>query len=624
MDNIFKDFSFSSLSFQNDFYFWLFCIAIGFLFFEYFPGRRFNFSIKKLKKFIDENLISHLLQGSDNKSKTIFRIFYSFVICSLLIFAIANPRWSFTEIEAYKANANILFAVDLSKSMDARDEKPSRLERAKQEIKDILEEAPNLNFGVFGFANQAHIITPLTQDKKVVNFFLNELGTELVSIQGSNVDAAVKMANLIFNSRKGQLNYLVLMSDGDFDTSKNMANYKIALKDAKLVTYGFGSKEGAPVRNADGSFLKQAGKIIISKFSSSNLRNLSHPGHYIKSSYLDDDVNKFLEIIEKNIEKETDKYQTIKIWDDKFYIPLILAMLLMAPLFMRNSVFPVIIAALLTSSILFSSTSTIAKDKNDRDQAGSEVNLEFLKWDNIKENIKGLNLFRNDAQKAILYFENRDYENAIDGFKEEYNKAVAAYRMKDFAVSEKNFEKSYAKRKDIKSQYNLANAQLMQLKLEEAIKNYEEVLKKDKEYFEAIHNLKLAKRLLKNQNKQQKNKSDQNDKEQDDGESSDDGNQEKSDGNSDKEGDKENNSQSNSQQEKQDKAKSSGTETLDMEINEDEQEARKKALKELNNTADKIFDRVENNKSEFMKNRFKMEEMESKKQGKIKSPVRPW
>ena len=212
MDKIFKDFSFDGLVFQNEYYFILFFIIFALVFFEFFPGRRYSFSINKLKRFIDEDLISHLLQGSDNKQKTFLKIGYSAVICSLLVFALANPRWNFKEIKAYQANANIIFAVDLSKSMNVEDEKPSRLHRVKQEINDILGQLGPINIGLFAFANQAHVISPLTEDKESIKFFLKNLSTEYVSIQGSNVETAINMANMMFQDRKGQVNYLVLMS----------------------------------------------------------------------------------------------------------------------------------------------------------------------------------------------------------------------------------------------------------------------------------------------------------------------------------------------------------------------------------------------------------------------------
>lgn len=646
MSDIINSFSPEHFHFENSQYLYLLIFVLAFIIFEFYPGRRFNFSINKLKEFIDEPLIPHLLQGSENKSKNVIKAVYVFVICILLILALANPRWNFEEVDSYKANINIIFAVDLSKSMDAEDLKPSRLERVKQEINDILDKVGATNFAILGFAEQAHIISPLTDDKESIKHFTSSLSTDLISIQGSNIQAAIEQANFMFKPVAGGINYLIIMSDGDFNTQQNMANFRLKLKDAKLITYGFGTLEGAPIKQKDGSFIKFEDKIVISKYNIDNLKNLAGKDNYVKASYLDNDVEYISSKISKKTEAEVAKYQTMQIWQDRFYIPLIIATIMLIPFFRKGSIFPIIALFLLFPSI------ANAEEKVEKDS------LDFLKWENIKENILSTNIFRNEDQRAVIDFENRDYESSIEKFSSPYNKGVSAYRDKDFQNAEKFFLSEVKKdNANLKSLYNLGNSQLMQLKAEEAIKSYEQVLSKDKNHMDAKHNLEIAKKLLKKQNKDQKKQDNQDkkqnnqDKEEDKDQKNKNGNQgndksdqqgsdsKEKDGKNKKGSEQEANSQKNKQQGKSsDKQKSEGANEQKEGSNTGDNNGGEEPLKlenlgkdsgngkkfELDNKANKIFDKLSSDTGKFMKNRFRYEESKDSKIRAGKGQIKPW
>lgn len=654
MNELIESFSYDLFHYENSKYLYLILIVLAFALFEFFPGRKFDFSISKLKKFIDSNLIPHLLQGSENKTKNLIKAIYIFTICILLILALANPRWSFEEVESYKANVNVIFAVDLSRSMDAEDEKPSRIERVKQEINDILDNVSGANFGIIGFANQAHIISPITQDKETIRHFTDTLSPDLVSFQGSNIETAIEQANFMFQGVGNGINYLIIMSDGDFDTNQNMVSFRVKLKDAKLISYGFGTNEGAPIKQSDGGFIKYNGKIVISKYNGDNLKNLSGEAGYIKSSYLDEDIEYLKNMIDKKVAAQTQKYQTMQIWDDRFYIPLTIAMVMLLPFFRKGSVFPMVFLM-----FVFSYPAAAKEEKK-------EDVFEFLKFDNLKENFLNKNIFLNSDQKGLSDFEERNYEGALEKFSDNYNKGVAAYRNKDFTKAEELFKNSIKNEDDINAVYNLGNSQLMQLKAEEAIESYKKVLKKDEDHEDAKHNLEIAKRLLekqkqdknnqkKNQEKSQ-NKDQQDQQDQGDGQDDQDQQNEKSQGDQGRQNDQD---QQNGRSDQGNEKENEGSdekqgnegggkpeeEREDNENREDksgqnpdkkagdqggkdnlsgQQTSGKNQQSELDSEANKMFEQLSSDTDEFMMNRFKYEETGNPAIGAQEQEVKPW
>ena len=484
--------------FEHPQYLWLLIVPFILIFLYLLLGRKFQFSLKKLRNFIDEHLLKHLLMEKDDKKKSRIKNLSYFLIFILLILALANPRWDFTEVESFKPNVNIIFAVDLSRSMDARDEKPSRIERVQQEISDILDNLSGVNFGIIGFANQTHVISPITDDKNALEYMKDTISTDLISIQGSNIEAALSSANLLLKPVKDGINYIILMTDGDFG-QKISPSLKNKYQDVQIIPYAFGSTEGAPIPQPQGGFLKYGGKMVITKLDNQNLLNLaSKPQYYIKSSYLDDDIEKLKSIIESGKKVEEAKFTSMRVWHDRFYIPLALALLISVFFFKRGSSFPAIIITLICLS--FPATIKANSETKNSEQNQDELNLEFLKLDKLFNSIKSGDIFKNQDQMAVKHLDNKAFDKAIENFSSPYNKGVAAFRKKDYQKAEEFFKQQ----NDLKSTYNLANAQLKQLKLEEAIKSYEKVLAENPNHINAKHNLEIAKKLLEKQQQQQK------------------------------------------------------------------------------------------------------------------------
>jgi Ca-activated chloride channel family protein len=610
--------------FENPEYLWFLAALIIFIGCEFLLGRRFAFSLKKLRKFIDEHLLKHLLLENDNQKRNKLKIVFMLLLWCLLIFALANPRWNFTEVESFKPNVNIVFLVDLSKSMDAEDEKPSRIERVKQEIRDIISNVTGVNTGVIAFASQAHIISPVTNDRSSVEYLIDSLDTELISVQGSNIAAALKSAHLLLKPLSGGINYIVIMSDGDFEKNVDLSVAR-DFKEVEIITYAFGSKEGAPIPLKEGGFLKYGGKMILSKLEEQNLLKLSGESNkYIKASYLDDDLKRLQNIIESGKATEKKKFSSMRIWEDNFYIFLIAALIIILPFFRKGAVFPVIV-------LLFSSNS----------YAQEEQNLDFLKKENIIEKLTNGDFFRNQDQRALRYYDEKQFDDAAKNFNSDYNKGISYYRSEDYQKAEELFRKSDS----IESTYNLGNALLKQLKAKEAIKAYESVLKRNRMHEEAAHNLEIAKRLLQkqqqNQTSQQNNKNHDNKQQDQDKNQGQDNDSQNNDAQNDEQKNKDNkrqNQQNNKDQDqngrpeeqrdssnqKKNQASSNPQNRKNNQDQEGEQQTGgNEERNKLDIEAEKLFKKISGDPKELMKNRFRFEEGSQGKLSPSEAP-RPW
>ncbi len=497
-------------------------LFILFLLFEYFPGRKFFYSIGNLTRFIDKHLIKHLVRGAETRKQSLIRTCVVCVFWLLLVLAFANPRWDFEEVETAKPNVNLVILLDISKSMDAKDEKPSRLQRAKQEILDVINKSEAVNIGLIAFANQAHIVSPVTDDRNAIKYLLPSINTGLVGVQGSNIAAGLKSADLLLKPLEDGMNYILVMSDGGFE-EKDLRSLAQSVKNGRIITFGFGENEGAPIPDENGKSMKDDnGKIVISKLEKEKLIALSGLDNYVQLSYLDDDTQKIVKIITQQMSTKKQKSHIFKIWHDRFYIPLAAAMVILLYFFRRGAIFPLVLimvfagnAYAVTEDMQVENPQVTAKaaaeekaeEKAKGDQSDSDEKSGFEKFID--------SFFKNDDEQAHDLFDDRQYKQAGEKFKSDYNKGVAAFRAGDYATAESEF--AIEKDKNVDAEYNLGNAQLLQNKLPEAIVSYEDVLKKDPDNSDARHNLEIARKLLnqpKNKNNQDKSKSDQKDQNQ--------------------------------------------------------------------------------------------------------------
>jgi Ca-activated chloride channel family protein len=178
---------------------------------------------------------------------------------ALVGIAVAGPRWGEERTVSRSRGIDMVLSLDASLSMMAEDERPSRLERMKQEVRRLRAASPGDRVGMIAFAGRSYVLSPMTVDEGALDLFLDNLDPSVVGQAGSSLARTIKQGvDLLTLTNSGADRALVVMSDGEaFEPIEDVvAEAKRAGEEGvSLVTVGFGSTRGAPIpmRAPDGS-----------------------------------------------------------------------------------------------------------------------------------------------------------------------------------------------------------------------------------------------------------------------------------------------------------------------------------------------------------------------------------
>jgi len=174
---------------------------------------------ERIKNYADDHLMPYLLGRSDVSPRNRWKLFARWAgVWTLLVLAMAGPRWDFTDVQLFRPGTNLLVLFDISRSMNVTDVKPNRLARARQELEDLLEQNRGIRVGLIAFATVAHVVSPITEDMNGISRVLSALDTNLVRLQGSRLSFALERAEeLIAGQPAESVNSLLIITDGDFD-----------------------------------------------------------------------------------------------------------------------------------------------------------------------------------------------------------------------------------------------------------------------------------------------------------------------------------------------------------------------------------------------------------------------
>jgi Ca-activated chloride channel family protein len=234
-------------------------LVVVFLYIQYWKR-------KKQREFGDVLLVKKL-----SPEKSVFKPVLKFIVFILalvaLIFGLVNPKIG-TKMETVKREGiDIVFAVDVSKSMLAEDVAPSRLEKSKQIVSQIINQLGNDRIGIVAYAGSAFPVLPITTDYGVAKMFLQSMNTTMVSSQGTSLDDAIKLSNTYFDKGNKTSKLLILISDGEDHSEGAEAAAEEANKNGmKIITIGIGTEKGGPIP------LKRNG--VVESFKRDNNNNV--------------------------------------------------------------------------------------------------------------------------------------------------------------------------------------------------------------------------------------------------------------------------------------------------------------------------------------------------------------
>lgn len=245
-----------------------------------------------------------------------FSIIFMIIAVSSLIFALMQPKWGIIEQKIKTDNYMVTIVLDLSRSMDADDVWPSRLERAKLEIEKFVKNTDNLSVSLVGFAGTSFIASPFTQDMETFSYILDNLNTKSVTLQGTRIADALITAKNTFNVNALSKKSIILITDGE-DHGGYFDNVLKDLNDMNINVYtiGMGSTQGASI-NTD---LGVREKTVISRRDDSILKLIADSTH--GKSYISENVS--LENIFNDMRHNMDSISSVKnnrIYKERFQI----------------------------------------------------------------------------------------------------------------------------------------------------------------------------------------------------------------------------------------------------------------------------------------------------------------
>ena len=212
---------------------------------------------------IDPELLPYLMPDHSGKTRQT-TIWMPTLLLSLIVLAAAGPSLRQVELPVIKRADALVLVLDLSASMLAADVQPSRIQRARQKILDLLELRAEGMTGLVVFAGDAHVVTPLTDDTRTIDNLMPALSPNIMPLPGANATSGIEAAANLLITAGAQGGQILLMTDGlpRFDTVR--AKDALERSGAALAVLAIGTKAGAPIPLPNGGFLKDdAGEIVI-------------------------------------------------------------------------------------------------------------------------------------------------------------------------------------------------------------------------------------------------------------------------------------------------------------------------------------------------------------------------
>jgi Ca-activated chloride channel family protein len=261
---------------------------------------------KKQREFGDLEVIKRL-----SPERSIFKPFLKLGVLLLaliaLIFGLVNPKIG-TKVETVKREGiDIVFAMDVSKSMLCEDVAPNRLEKSKQIVSQIINQLGSDRIGIVAYAGSAFPVLPITTDYGVAKMFLQSMEPGMVSSQGTSLDEAIKLSGTYFDDKSKTSKLMIMISDGEDHSEGAEAAAEEAKKlGMKIVTIGLGTEKGGTIPLKKNGIVESYqrdnnGEIVVTKLNPNSLATIAKitGGGYVNGN----NTKEVLEYIKATLDK---------------------------------------------------------------------------------------------------------------------------------------------------------------------------------------------------------------------------------------------------------------------------------------------------------------------------------
>jgi Ca-activated chloride channel family protein len=285
-----------------------------------------------LKRFVSEAMQPHVVLGhSGLKSGVKIGLFLAAIL--LLVLSLLGPRWGFHWEEIKRQGVDIVVALDTSDSMLSRDVDPSRLERAKREVYDLVGMLKGDRIGLVVFSGGAFLQCPLTLDYNACMMLLDYADTNVVSHKGTNLAKAIRKSVAAFDNVERSAKAIILISDGGNLIDDPIAAAAEAKEEGiKIFAIGIGRDEEVPIPLPTGALKYKEGKMVTTRLEDKVLQDIAFAtgGAYVRSVTGDLDLEKiYYENIHTKMEKREFQSTRRKRWEERFQWPLLFAVTLL-------------------------------------------------------------------------------------------------------------------------------------------------------------------------------------------------------------------------------------------------------------------------------------------------------
>jgi Ca-activated chloride channel family protein len=286
------------------------------------------------ERFGDAGLVRRLTPDYSPARMTV-KFFIRLTAFILALLTVARPQFGSKLEEVKREGVEVIIALDVSNSMLATDINPSRLERARQAISQLVDQLRNDRIGLILFAGDAYTQIPVTNDYLSAKMFLASAGPDAVSKQGTAIGAAIDLGIRSFTPESDKSRALIIITDGENHEDDAVEQARMAAEKGITVhTIGIGSPEGSPIPVVSGGrtdYLKDRdGNTVISKLDEKTLREIASVtgGNYVRASNSSIGLNEIYNDIGRMKKSETNTVMYTE-YNDQFLVPAVLLFLLL-------------------------------------------------------------------------------------------------------------------------------------------------------------------------------------------------------------------------------------------------------------------------------------------------------
>ena len=275
-------------------------------------------------KYISSDLLKVLSPDiSTFKPKVKLFLFSLFIVFSTI--SLVNPKIG-TELKTVKREGvDLVFALDVSKSMLAEDIAPNRLEKGKRIVSEIINSLNNDRVGIIAYAASALPILPITDDYSTAKTFLQSLNTDMLSSQGTAITESINLAKEFYDDEEQTNRVLVILSDGeDLEVKPEDIISLVQQSGMTIISVGLGSIKGSPIPIKENNIIKtykknDKGDVVITKLNKELLSSISKSskGIYIDGFNTEQVVESVVERLKEMDKKEFESKQFVA-YKDQF------------------------------------------------------------------------------------------------------------------------------------------------------------------------------------------------------------------------------------------------------------------------------------------------------------------